>query len=298
MNVWKTPHIAIRLVEIAMGAGPRGNLDLAHLKALHHHIFQDVYEWAGHTRDERVRLADGELAYQPTLRKVEGEDFAIGPHIPDRLNRVFAELAAEDHWRGLDRETFAMKAGELLAEINSVHPFREGNGRTQRAFMVALGERAGHTLRLDVVSRERMFRTSVAAHEHGGVSGFQRMIRKITDPQRVSALREAQSFLDQHQGAVDWRDHYMATSEGERTYTLTLVGRAGPNFMARTSTEILVGRSSDLPNPPPQNGETVTITTAARQSEEQSHAQRLSRGINVTPVAGADGSQKSGPQKI
>ncbi len=66
--------------------------------------------------------------------------------------------------------------------------------------------------------------------------------------------------------------------------------------MARTSSEILVGRTSDLPNPPPQNGETITITTAARQTAEQ--AQRLSRNINIAQVQGDWDLQKSGPQKI
>ena len=41
-----------RQMEIKAGKGPAGKFDKAHLKALHHHIFQDVYEWAGHTRNE------------------------------------------------------------------------------------------------------------------------------------------------------------------------------------------------------------------------------------------------------
>ena len=40
--------------------------DAEHLKALHRHLFQDVYEWAGHTRDEQVRLRDGSIAADPS----------------------------------------------------------------------------------------------------------------------------------------------------------------------------------------------------------------------------------------
>ncbi len=40
-----------RLTEIFLGKGPAGKFDKAHLKAIHRHIFQDVYEWAGHTRN-------------------------------------------------------------------------------------------------------------------------------------------------------------------------------------------------------------------------------------------------------
>lgn len=43
---------AVRMQEIAEGDGPQGNFDKAHLKAIHGYIFQDVYEWAGHTRNE------------------------------------------------------------------------------------------------------------------------------------------------------------------------------------------------------------------------------------------------------
>ena len=41
-----------RITELAEGKGPTGNHDAAHLKALHGYIFQDIYEWAGHTRNE------------------------------------------------------------------------------------------------------------------------------------------------------------------------------------------------------------------------------------------------------
>ncbi len=43
---------AVRMQEIAEGDGPQGNFDKAHLKAIYGYIFQDVYESAGHTRNE------------------------------------------------------------------------------------------------------------------------------------------------------------------------------------------------------------------------------------------------------
>lgn len=59
---------------------------------------------------------------------------------------MFGRLASEDHLRGLDRETFIDRLTELLADLNA-HPFREGNGRTQRAFCAQLARDAGHQLR-------------------------------------------------------------------------------------------------------------------------------------------------------
>jgi cell filamentation protein len=65
-------YVFVRRAEIDAGFGPKGEFDAAHLKAIHRHLFQDVYEWAGRTRDEPVTLSDGTVATEPGLRKVEG----------------------------------------------------------------------------------------------------------------------------------------------------------------------------------------------------------------------------------
>jgi len=68
-------YVVPRQFQIELGHGPRGQFDAVHLKAIHRHLFQDVFEWAGHTRDERVKLADGTVASEPVLRKQGGKDF-------------------------------------------------------------------------------------------------------------------------------------------------------------------------------------------------------------------------------
>jgi cell filamentation protein, protein adenylyltransferase len=60
---------------------------------------------------------------------------------------VFGQLAAEKHLRGLIRESFVDRVTHYFAEINAIHPFREGNGRTQRAFFAQLSQEAGWHLR-------------------------------------------------------------------------------------------------------------------------------------------------------
>jgi cell filamentation protein len=50
---------------------------------------------------------------------------------------------------GLEAEAFAKKAAHFLAELNAIHPFREGNGRTQLSFLTLLAEHAGHSLNLE-----------------------------------------------------------------------------------------------------------------------------------------------------
>ena len=73
------------------------------------------------------------------------------------LDEIVAKLRDAGYLGGLSREAFAERAADLLAELNAVHPFREGNGRTQRAFVEQPAQAAGHDLDFSVISpRERM----------------------------------------------------------------------------------------------------------------------------------------------
>jgi cell filamentation protein len=250
-------YVHWRLVELQLSGGPPGDFDAEHLKAIHRHLFRDVYEWAGHTRDERLRLSDGVIASEPVMRKAAGATFVIGPSIPAALDELARTLRQADHLRGLSREEFAFRAADTMSEINAIHPFREGNGRTQRVFIEELAKQAGHPLDFMVVSHERMVWASIAAHEQSDPSMMRRLFDEISNPARVAPLRQAIEFLDGRR--FPWNDHYIATTEPGYQVELVLVGIAGDNFMARTKSDILVGRSSDLPQPCPEQGKAFTF---------------------------------------
>ena len=108
---------------------PAGNLDAAHYLSLHRHLFQDVYAWAGRIRT--IRIGKG------------GNWFCYPGHIPNYLDRTFKDLGDPDTLRHLSPSEFAVRIGRFLAELNAVHPFREGNGRTQLAFAAMLADHAG-----------------------------------------------------------------------------------------------------------------------------------------------------------
>jgi cell filamentation protein len=88
-----------------------------HYLAPHRHLFQDVYSWAGRIRTVRIFKQDSAFCYPE--------------HVDREMRRLFAGLAKQSYLRRLEARPFAGKAGHLLAELNAVHPFREGNGRTQ-----------------------------------------------------------------------------------------------------------------------------------------------------------------------
>jgi cell filamentation protein len=249
--------VVARQVEIEAGYGPKGQFDADHLKAIHRHLFQDVFEWAGHTRDEHVQLSDGTIATEPVMHKQGGADFLVGRFIPGALDDLAERLRDADYLRGLSREDFATRAADLMADLNAIHPFREGNGRTQRIFLTELAQDAGHGLDFTVVSKERMIAASIAANDHDDPTMMRRLFNEISDPSRVAALRQAIEFFERRR--FPWNDRYLATTEPGRQVELTMVGTAGDHFMGRTRSQILIGNTSDLPDPHPRSHETFTI---------------------------------------
>jgi cell filamentation protein len=81
--------------------------------------------------------------------------FCYPENIAAEMKRVFADLKGARFLHGLSAEDFAVTAAHVLSEINAIHPFREGNGRTQFAFMALLGAEAGHPLDFVQLERER-----------------------------------------------------------------------------------------------------------------------------------------------
>ena len=107
---------------------PGGRLGYAHYRAIHHHLFQDVFDWAGKPRI--VRIAKG------------GSMFCYPEHIDGEMRKLFARLSAERLLRGLSAGEFARRSAHVLAELNAIHPFREGNGRAQLTYLTLLAARA------------------------------------------------------------------------------------------------------------------------------------------------------------
>jgi cell filamentation protein len=91
------------------------------LLTIHHYLFQDVYEWAGKVRTVNISK-DGKPFF-------EGEKFNMGFKFIDNLISEYRSL------NKTNRKEIAYKLAEILDTVNYLHPFREGNGRTQREFV-------------------------------------------------------------------------------------------------------------------------------------------------------------------
>ena len=101
-------------------------------RSLHRQLFQELYDWAGELRT--INISKNGTAFYPA----------------EELSRLgeakFAFLISEREFQGLSRELFAERISDFYNDINLLHPFREGNGRTQRLFFSILIRRAGYKI--------------------------------------------------------------------------------------------------------------------------------------------------------
>lgn len=143
-----------------------GEYDLTHLQALHRYLFTGLYEWAGELRT--VVLAKTDL-------------FCLPEHIESYGAEIFDKLAEESHLRGLDRELFIDRLAHYLGDVNALHPFRDGNGRAQRAFFAQLAADAGYRLDWQLVDQQANIDASVAAMQ-GDEVPMRKLLGGVTKP--------------------------------------------------------------------------------------------------------------------
>ena len=158
--------------------------DLIELSRIHHHLFQDVYDWAG-----KVRTVD--------LRKnTPGADPFVPAALIGRAAGFCAEeLAGDQQLRGLDRTRFIERLTHHYDQINHLHPFREGNGRTQRVFWSRIAADAGWPLDWRTVAGHTNDIASRAAGA-GDLVPLTRMVDAITSAASNRSRRAAFTYTN------------------------------------------------------------------------------------------------------
>lgn len=141
--------VAVRANEILQNP-PAGVMDYSYLKELHRRLFSDIYDFAGTTRT--VDIAKG------------GSAFCYVQFIEDEQRRIFAGLRKNFSAR-MSKEQFVKHLVVLSADLNALHPFREGNGRTLRLFYTLLARWCGFAIAYDEVEPEQMMFADVRAFQ-------------------------------------------------------------------------------------------------------------------------------------
>jgi cell filamentation protein len=130
---------------------PAGRLGIAHYRAVHRHLFQDVYDWAGRFRT--VALSK------------DGNVFCYPGYIPREMDKLFKQLAGNKFLKGVPLARFLSESAHFLAELNAIHPFREGNGRTQTTFLALLATKAGRTVDFRLLRPRRFLAAMIASFD-------------------------------------------------------------------------------------------------------------------------------------
>jgi cell filamentation protein len=145
-----------------------GNFDFEHLKKIHYFLFGDIYEWAG-----RIR----------TVNISKGNQFCLCEYIQDQMDEIFKKLCQENFLKDYNEKIeIAGKLAYYLGEINSIHPFREGNGRAQRMFIEHLAASLGYQLDFMKISREEMLEASARSFVMDYEMMEELMLRALSAP--------------------------------------------------------------------------------------------------------------------
>lgn len=246
-----------RMIDIRLGSGPAGNFDAAHLKTIHQHLFGEIYEWAGHTRNERP-VVDG-WPVEPIEFMTKGSTtFLPGSRLDRGLAEAFRPIHDPDVLKGSNVEQFSAVAGRVMSELNFVHPFREGNGRVQEAFIATLGQKYGHDVDFSVITKPRMLAASITGADDPANPAMRHLVEDATDRGRVAALRTAFEHLRQ-QGAEPLAQDVRTARPGEQI-TGVLLATDTHSSSVNTGKGIIVVPTQDLGRQRAASGDDVTVT--------------------------------------
>jgi len=154
----------------------KGKLDFDYLKNIHKKLFGDVYDWAGETRTVNISKDTG---------------FAPVQNIDSFAKSVFTELEKENYLQGLDKEKFVDRAAHHLGEINALHPFRDGNGRSMRIFINEVANRAGYSFDFSKTNQKEMVSASIDSFHSMNPKKMKALLSKaLIEPLKKKSARQ------------------------------------------------------------------------------------------------------------
>lgn len=141
-------------------ASPNLKLDAALIKKIHKNLFEDVYDWAGEYR---------------TVNIVKGKTmFANALYVPAALEDLVTKLNRDIASKSITANNISEKLAYYYGELNMIHPFREGNGRTQKIFIEKVADKLGYSLQLEKVDSKKLLEVTIES-----VNGTGRPLKKV-----------------------------------------------------------------------------------------------------------------------
>lgn len=280
MGIWRNPEgferalsafSGARIAELRQNPGLIDpTFDRKHLAALHKHILQDVFEWAGKMRDETVRIEGERIGPVKTMAKSGGEQFDEAKSLKKGFG-VLGKLVDLEAARRMDHGAFADHAAQIFTHINWMHPFREGNGRVQREFISQYAQSAGHSLDFRFTTQARVYDAS-ARSTRGHHGHMRRFFEEISDPACVARMRGPYEAFS---GVDGFQKLYFAHAHPGRPVRGVLRGAGQDEFVVQDpkTTDITVAAKADMPKDA-QRGAPVDFTPKTRLGPARPDAAR------------------------
>lgn len=130
--------------------------DVEHYKSIHKYLFEDIYDWAGKYRTANISK--------------KGTSFALADDISDLMNACFKRLKDCNYFRDYTFEKFVNNIVDFYCVTNIIHPFREGNGRTQRIFIAQLIRFNGYDIDFTLIDKDELMIATI--HAANGVTDY------------------------------------------------------------------------------------------------------------------------------
>ncbi|WP_052417285.1 Fic/DOC family protein [Cellvibrio mixtus] len=108
LDAFEADVTALRLLEL-LDNPIKGNFNLSHLQAIHRHIFQDVYDWAGELRQVDIQKGSSK--------------FGNWSLVPNYLDKQLKKISSQNFLLNLPPTEFIPAVAHYMSEINSAHPF-------------------------------------------------------------------------------------------------------------------------------------------------------------------------------
>ena len=132
---------------------------------IHKIIFEDIYDWAG-----QIRRGD--------FLSKGNSIFCRGPYIVENAKTIFENIKSEKYLVGINKQKLIKRMAYYMGEINALHPFREGNGRTAREFFRQLSLNAKYKLDFSKMEKEKLLIADIEAF-NGKYSKLIKILEKV-----------------------------------------------------------------------------------------------------------------------
>lgn len=146
LSRYESQVVSIKLLALHK-KGITGDFNVEHFVSIHKFLFEDIYPFAGKFRTENIAK--------------DNFSFADYQYIDSEISRLFNNLKNENYLQNLSKSELAKRLAYYWAELNVLHPFREGNGRTTREFLRQLALKNGYNLNLQNVNTDELLDASV-----------------------------------------------------------------------------------------------------------------------------------------